>query len=261
VLNAQAAGAVAVIMVNNDQEDPDEEIVMGGSGRKPKIPSVMVSFNSGAALTPNTAATLRKTDPAPLMLDGDLDADVVFHEYGHGLTWRLIGGMSGPLAGAIGEGGGDTLAFLMTRASPGADAIGEYTEGNGKGIRSHRYSLYPAASSYADATQGEVHADGEIYAAIMWDLLELYEANGKTSDDLFARWVDGMKSTPATPKFEDMRDGMLASAEGTDEECLIWRAFAARGVGVGASATVKGKKVTINETFTLPAECPAPPTP
>jgi hypothetical protein len=36
--------------------------------------------------------------------DGDLDADIVFHEYGHGLTWRMIGGMSGPLAGAIGEG-------------------------------------------------------------------------------------------------------------------------------------------------------------
>ena len=26
------------------------------------------------------------------------------HEYGHGLTWRMIGGMSGPLAGALGEG-------------------------------------------------------------------------------------------------------------------------------------------------------------
>ena len=173
----------------------------------------------------------------------------------------IIGGMSGPLAGAIGEGASDVLAFLLNRNSPGADAMGEYSEGNTKGSRTHRYSLYPAASSYADATQGEVHVDGEIYAAIMWDLLELYEANGKSSDDLFARWVDGMKSTPATPKFEDMRDGMLASAEGTDEACLVWRAFAARGVGVGATATVKGKKVTINETFTLPAECPAPPTP
>ncbi len=38
--------------------------------------------------------------------DGDFDSDVVFHEYGHGLTWRMIGGMSGALAGAIGEGHG-----------------------------------------------------------------------------------------------------------------------------------------------------------
>jgi hypothetical protein len=36
--------------------------------------------------------------------DGDVDSDVVYHEYGHGLTWRMIGSMSGPLSGAIGEG-------------------------------------------------------------------------------------------------------------------------------------------------------------
>ena len=27
--------------------------------------------------------------------DGDLDSDIVYHEYGHGLTWRMIGDMSG----------------------------------------------------------------------------------------------------------------------------------------------------------------------
>ena len=46
------------------------------------------------------------------MRDGDLDSDIVWHEYGHGLTWRMIGKMSGPLAGAIGEGMGDVLAVI-----------------------------------------------------------------------------------------------------------------------------------------------------
>ena len=29
--------------------------------------------------------------------DGDVDSDIVYHEYGHGLTWRMIGGMQGRL--------------------------------------------------------------------------------------------------------------------------------------------------------------------
>ena len=34
------------------------------------------------------------TPPTPNR-DGDLDSDIVYHEYGHGLTWRMIGSMSG----------------------------------------------------------------------------------------------------------------------------------------------------------------------
>ena len=35
-------------------------------------------------------------------------------------------------------------------------------------------------------------------------------------------------------------------------------AFAKYGVGVGAQATVKGSKITIVESFAVPAGCPAP---
>ena len=58
----------------------------------------------------------------PLQIDSSLDSDVVFHEYGHGLSWRMIGGMDGPLAGAIGEGNSDGIAMLIN----GDDRIGEY---------------------------------------------------------------------------------------------------------------------------------------
>jgi hypothetical protein len=67
-----------------------------------------------------------------------------------------------------------------------------------------------------------------------------------------------MNFTPATPAYEDMRDGMLASAPAS-EDCLIWDAFADYGVGVGADGVVNADgTVTITESFALPAECTAP---
>ena len=54
--------------------------------------------------------------------DGDLDSDIVWHEYGHGLTWRMIGSMSGSVSGAIGEGMSDVLAILHNNR----DTVGEY---------------------------------------------------------------------------------------------------------------------------------------
>ena len=68
-----------------------------------------------------------------------LDSDVVFHEYGHGLTWRMIGGMSGPIAGAIGEGASDGVAMLIN----GDDLIGEYADQLAVGIRRAPYAGYP----------------------------------------------------------------------------------------------------------------------
>ena len=249
VLNAQKAGAVAVVIANNVAGGA---FAPGGTDRKVKIPSAMVSLDDGTALkgSAGTAGNLRKNNVTPLQIDGDIDADIVFHEYGHGLTWRMIGGMNGALAGAIGEGASDVNAFLVN----GDDLIGEYAYSNALGIRRYPYQNYPL--TYKDATSGEVHNDGEIYAAAMWRVLENYVAAGLTADDLFGDFVGGMNFTPSTPAFEHMRDGMLQSAAGTGRECLIWRGFAATGIGVGAKGTVSRRgTVTITESFTLPANC------
>ena len=74
--------------------------------------------------------------------DGDLDSDIIWHEYGHGLTWRMIGGMSGPLSGAIGEGMGDTLAIY----ADDNDVVAEYSSNNPIGIRRDPYTNYPRTS-------------------------------------------------------------------------------------------------------------------
>jgi extracellular elastinolytic metalloproteinase len=187
--------------------------------------------------------------------DGDLDSDVIWHEYGHGLTWRMIGTMSGPLAGAIGEGMSDVLALYINRN----DVVGEYSRNTANGIRRFPYTNYP--NTYSDVAGSSVHADGEIYAATMWRLLALWEAAGYTQDQLFDYVVDGMNYTPARPAYEDMRDGILAAVPTQAQDCLVWNAFSQFGIGQGADGRVTcyfGIFCTapvIVESFTKPATC------
>ena len=174
-------------------------------------------------------------------------------QYGHGLTWRMIGGMSGPLAGAIGEGMSDTLAIILNED----DRVGEYAFGNPIGIRTAPYTNYPR--TYGDVAGTDVHFDGEVYGAIGWRLFEIFQRERLSKDLLLDYIVDGMNFTPATPAFEDMRVGILQAVTnaGLGHECLMWEGFAAYGVGVGASGTVSGSgTVTITESFARPPACP-----
>ncbi|NNU17620.1 hypothetical protein HK107_14910 [Parvularcula sp. ZS-1/3] len=191
-------------------------------------------------------------------LDGDLDGDIVWHEYGHGLTWRMIGSMSGAFPGAIGEGMSDALAIIMTDD----DRVGEYaTTDTNRGIRRYRYEGYPL--TFANFSGSSVHSDGEIYAATLWDLKKRYAGAGHNRDVLMGDIVDGMNFTAPGPDFLDMRNGILDSAP-ADRDCLVWESFAAFGMGNGASIQTKGRRQTINESFAVPSSCdgtPPPPPP
>ncbi|HYK04895.1 MAG TPA: M36 family metallopeptidase [Thermoanaerobaculia bacterium] len=250
VKNAQNAGATGVIVANH-VTGGDGVMTMGGADTTITIPSVFVGFTDGTTVkaSAGASATIRATNPAPLSRDGDLDSDIVYHEYGHGLTWRMIGSMDGPVAGAIGEGMADVLAIVLN----GDDRVGEYSASDPLGIRSAPYANFPR--TYGSVTGTGVHYDGEIYGAIGWKLRELYLANGFTTDQLLRDLVQGMNFTPSRPYYEHMRDGILAA---TTRDCLVWTAFAQYGVGVGAKATVSGTgAVTVTESFTIPSTvCP-----
>jgi extracellular elastinolytic metalloproteinase len=260
VKNAQNGGAIAVIVANNQG---DGLLVMGGTAKTIRIPAVFIGQTAGATIsgTAPVSGTVRKSATGPLQRDGDVDADIVFHEYCHGLTWRMIGGMSGPLAGAIGEGMSDVCAALLTvpTDSSNADAIGEYSASSSNGIRRQRYAGYDLIT-YGKVTGSEVHDDGELYGAIGWRLYELFGVGRR--EQLLTYMVDGMNYTPQTPKFEDMREGILSAIDhgsspglspGSDA-CLVWTAFAQYGVGVGASATAR-RRVSVSESFQKPSAC------
>jgi len=193
------------------------------------------------------------TSPTPDR-DSSVDADVVFHEFGHGISNRLIGNgstaLQGIQSGAMGEGWSDYWAITIN----GDGAVGEYVTNNVRGIRRAAYTV-PAATvhdSYADVCfRGcEVHNDGEVWAAALWDLRTQL---GAATADLLV--LNGMKFTPVRPSFLDARDGILQADQnmnGGANFCAIWVVFARHGMGVSAVGN-DGRKHTA--ATDVPAGC------
>jgi len=188
--------------------------------------------------------------------DGDVDSDIVWHEYGHGLTWRMIGSMSGSISGAIGEGMSDAIAVIYNND----DALAEYSVNRSRGIRSSAYGSHRDTIGDFNSARG-VHRNGEIIGATMWDMWQRYQSAGFSRDNVFDDIVGGMNFIAPRPDYFDMRNGFLAQAP-ADRDCLIWEAFAERGMGEGGSMNSTGS--SINESFQVPAACsgnPPPPPP
>jgi Zn-dependent metalloprotease len=186
--------------------------------------------------------------------DSSLDGDVVFHEYGHGISNRLIGdgstALQGTQSGAMGEGWSDYWACTIN----GDGAVGEYVVNSAVGIRRAAYTVPAAAvhNSYADVCAGgcEVHNDGEVWAATLWDLRAQL---GATITDLLV--LNGMKFTPIRPSFLNARDGILQADQnmnGGANRCAIWTVFARHGMGVSA---VGNDGTTHTAASDLPSDC------
>lgn len=285
-LAAQNEGAVAVIMVNNVPGDP---IIMGAGavGDQVTIPMFMLSDVDGEPIIAELmAASINGTINGVTIgqqIDGDLDNGVIAHEYGHGISNRLTGGPNntGCLNNAeqMGEGWSDYVGLILTM-EPGdgpADrrGIGTFVQGqdtDGNGIRQYPYSRDMTINplTYADlpATGGQVHAVGTIWATMLWDLTwflidehgwdsDIY--NGTGGNNIAAQLVlDGMKLQPCSPGFEDGRDAILAAdqaANGGANECIIWGAFARRGLGFSASQGTSGSVADGTPAFDIPPSC------
>ncbi len=186
--------------------------------------------------------------------DSSVDGDVVFHEYGHGISNRLIGNgstaLSGTQSGAMGEGWSDYWAITLNDDG----AVGEYVTNNPNGIRRAAYSVPAAAvhDSYADVGAGgfQVHRDGEVWAATLWDLRT--QLGAVTSDGLI---LNGMKFTPNRPSFLAARDGILQADQNLNagaNRCAIWTVFARHGMGFSAVGNDGTTHVAATD---LPSEC------
>ncbi len=288
--NAQTAGAVAVLVANNVAGNP---ITMGFTPPIPviTIPSVMVSLDNGTLFKNNLPlnATLRASPTRSITRDSDLDAGVIAHEYGHGISNRLTGGPSIVTclnnAEQMGEGWSDWLALAIT-AKPGDTrviprGIGTYLifePNSGDGIRPTQYSpdktINPSTyASVADtANISQPHGIGYVWATMLWDMYwNLAEKHGY-NPNVYESWttggnnlaiqlvMDGMKLQVCRPGFVDGRDAILAAdvaLTGGDNECSIWRAFARRGLGFSASQGLSTSRTDGVEAFDMPRACNA----
>jgi Zn-dependent metalloprotease len=97
--------------------------------------------------------------------DGE-DADIIIHEYGHALHHDVQGSIGSGQNGAMSEGYGDYFA-----ASFYDDAlVGEWDAVSYTGGSLHFLRRVDGDKRYPGSLVGQVHADGEIWSAGLWDL-------------------------------------------------------------------------------------------
>lgn len=277
VKNAQNAGAIAVIMVNNVAGAP---ITMGGTDNTITIPAVMISDVNGALLSAQIGNNLNVTIGPAVRLDGDHDNGVITHEYGHGVSNRLTGGA--PNSGCLGnteqagEGWSDYLGLMLTHKWATATVndgsiprgIGIYALGqplSGQGIRTAPFStnLTVSPQTYtAMPTMSVPHGIGEIWCSAIWDMTwfiiqqegtitpSIFDGTGNGGNVIALKLVlEGMKLQTCRPGFLDSRDAILAADSilyNSRHRCAIWRAFARRGMGWSAR---QGLSTSVTDGF------------
>lgn len=287
VLNAQEHGALAVLVVNNEEGGV---IVMGGQAGGINIPSIMIRLQDGNNIIEDLEngitvnATLQENQPMADK-DGDFDNGIIIHEYSHGISNRLTGGASNSdcLSNEeqMGEGWSDFFGLMLTTnlnsENPVFRPIGTYAVSqsvNGGGIRPAPYDTSFAVNPY---TYGDVsnenaismpHGIGFIWATMLWDLnwafIEEYGysediENGTAGNNTLLQLViDGLKLQPCSPGFVDGRDAILLADEINNagaNNCLIWSVFAKRGLGYSASQGSPFSRMDQTEAFDLPPLC------
>jgi extracellular elastinolytic metalloproteinase len=271
VLNAQAAGAIAVIIINNL---PNQLVTMSGADATITIPAVFVTQEVGEAII-----TEMQSGPVTVKLqrqpfvnsDGDLDNGVISHEFGHGISTRLAGGRNNSSClqnyDQMGEGWSDWFAMMM-QIKPGD--VGSTPRGlatfvlseptNGAGLRSYPYSTDMTVNplTYDDsnsdipddpADTSYRYVNGDFWATVLWDLNWAYiqkygyddnKYTGTGGNNKVMRLVlDGLKLQPCSPTVISARDALFAADQATtggQDYCMIAEVFTRRGVGLNASA-------------------------
>jgi extracellular elastinolytic metalloproteinase len=229
----------------------------------------------------------------PPCVDGDYDMGVIAHEYGHLIENRMIGkgGLrSGHHAGAMGESHGDLMAMeylngndLVPTGDENRYAVGTYATGNkvrairnygmnfpmSGGVPEPSKQLMINALNFSDMgydlTGPQVHADGEIWSKVNFDIrkalsakydgkfppddsdLQIACANGELPPQNCPgnrRWVqllfDAMLLMPTNPSMLQARDAQLAADMmrfGGANQKELWLEFARHGMGRNATST------------------------
>jgi hypothetical protein len=212
------------------------------------------------------------------------DPSVIYHEYTHGLSNRLVVDADGNStllslqSRSMGEAWSDYYAmdYLVSQGlEPDTNASGEVLEGKylmgGESPFRTMAIDCPVASTVAnctsDSSEGgytygdvptvngtgpEVHASGEVWAQTLWDLRK--KLGRKAADMVITR---GMELSADDPTFLDMRNAIVQAdlaVYGGSHRTAVWKVFAKRGMGwyAGTYDSADGHPV---EDFHVP---PAP---
>ncbi len=287
VYDAQNAGAIGAIICNFE----DAIIQMGAAANAADvtIPSVFITHTECnririAAGQGLVASLVAPVQTGAVKRDGSLDNGIISHEYTHGISNRLTGGpsrtncLNNQEGGGMGEGWSDFDALVTTVHAGDTGSkirgIGTYAikeNVNGTGIRTYPYTTDMNINPHtydAIITEAEVHGVGSVWCAMLWDMywafvdqygLDLDPIHGNGGNNMAIQLViDGLKLQPCSPSFTDARDAILKADtidNGGVNSCLIWKAFARRGLGINAQANDPNSWSDGKEGFELPISC------
>jgi hypothetical protein len=225
--------------------------------------------------------------------DLDLDAEVIIHEYGHGVSNRLVGGPSNANAleatqsQGMGEGWSDWWALMLTQKATdtqyGSYSFCPYILGHsstGQGIRQYPYSynmtLDPLTYGLYNSDE-ECHDTGSVWTSALWDmnwlLIDKYGFSSDLADGYHAGVtgqdagnnlalqlvMDSLKIMPSNPTFLQGRDAILQADQaltGGANQLLIWTAFARRGMGYSAKDGGNANALVVTQAFDVPVPDP-----
>jgi hypothetical protein len=271
VKNAQDAGAIAAIVYDSI---PETATYVGTIGMTSTgvlgitIPAIAVNNTVGESIVTELAngpveVTIQSPGNLFVAADGDFDNVIIAHEYGHGISNRLIGGptVANCMTNAeqMGEGWSDWFGLMMQlkAGDTGADSkgVGTFVSNqptNSEGIRHFPYSTDMTINplTLADSNVAEVHSLGEPWCATLWDLTWAYIGkygfdsdvyNGVGGNNKVMRLVlDALKLQACnTATFISGRDNLIAADQATTggaDYCLITEVFTRRGMGLNASS-------------------------
>jgi extracellular elastinolytic metalloproteinase len=247
-----------------------------------------VDGNSFRANVPLNATISDGTGGVPDR-DSDIDAGVIAHEYGHGVSNRLTGGPNNVAclrnAEQMGEGWSDWFALNLTThpsdtltTGRGVGTYVNFEPPDGLGIRPTPYTtdmtVNPSTyTSVADTVNiSEPHGIGYVWNTMLWEMYwNLVDRYGYNAN-IYASWstggnnlalqlvMDGLKFQPCSPGFVDGRNAILAAdaaLTGGTNKCEIWRGFAKRGLGFSANQGLSTNRSDGVAAFDLPASCRA----
>ena len=285
VLNAQNAGAVAVIIVNTL---PGNFFIGGFGSEDITIPVISVRKEVGDILLnelQNSTVNGSLSEPFSdfVNVDGDFDNLVIAHEYGHGISNRLTGGKDNTSClfnrEQMGEGWSDWFGLMLQmkpndngeeRRGIGTFVINQPTTDDG--IRTYPYSTNMAINPLTFVNTNTLavpHGVGSVWATMLWDLTWAYVDKYGFDSNLFSGnggnnkvlqiVVDALKLQPCSPSFVDGRDAIIAADQaitGGQDYCMIWEVFARRGLGVNAISGDCDSATDQVEDFTMPEPGP-----
>lgn len=289
-LNAQNAGAIAAVIYNNQNDEP---VSMGGgaAGGSVTIPVISIGLANGTDLRTASEDDDVQVQFLATMApdrDSDFDAGIIAHEYGHGVSFRLTGPRTTSCLGGDeqqGEGWSDFFALMFTMTDEvcsvprGVGTYPSFQDSDGPGIRTYPYtpdmSVNPFTfASISDTSLSVPHGVGSVWNTMLWDMsCKLMDRYGY-EPDIYRRSggngmamqlvIDGLKLQGCYPQFVKSRDAILAADEAmaavpeTDYQrnrCIIWHAFARRGLGKDASSGTYQSRLDQSEDFSVPADC------